>query len=256
MPPAFLWWHLNMSKVGIIGGTDFCELKHLRVDHREHKTTPYGLPSAPLTHGMVRRKSVVFLARHGDDYTIPAHKINYRANIHGLYESKVNCIIAVSVVAGIRSDMMPGHFVVPEQLIDYTYGREDTFYDGDQSEVRHINFCYPFDRDMRQALLESINGLELNVSDDAVYGVVQGPRMQTIAEIDRLERDGCDVVGMSLMPEAALAMELGIKYASLNIVAGKASGRDSSVAMAEIGEVYKEAHGKVVRILDAFLELI
>lgn len=243
-----------MSKIAIIGGTDLCELKNLKISRREHRTTPYGMSSAPLSYGTLHGKHVVFIARHGDTYTIPPHKINYRANIWALKDAGVDKIISISVVGGIRSDMTPGRFVVPDQLIDYTYLREGTFFDGQDQVIHHISFRQPFANELRQILVEAGNELDLDPSDEAVYGVVEGPRLQTIAEINRMEKDGCDILGFTVMPEAALAREVDIDYACLSVVGGRASGRESAAMSADsMTKVYKESteqiHGLLQKVI-------
>ena len=246
-----------MSKIAIIGGTDLCELKHLKASRREHRTTPYGLSSAPLTYGTLHGKHVVFIARHGDKYTIPSHKINYRSNIWALKDAGVDQIISVSIVGGIRSDMTPGRFVVPDQLIDYTFLREHTFFDGEDKEIHHINFSDPFEQNLRKVIIDAAHESDLDPSEEAVYGVVEGPRLQTIAEVKRLERDGCDIIGLTLMPEAALARELEINYACLAIVAGKASGRENiQISMDEMGKVYQERVNKLHVVLQKAISML
>ncbi len=239
-----------MSKIAIIGGTDLCELKNLKTTRREHRTTPYGLSSAPLSYGTLHGKHVVFIARHGDEYTIPPHKINYRANIWALKDAGVDRIISISIVGGIRSDMTPGRFVIPDQLIDYTHLREHTFFDGQDQMIHHIDFRLPFSENLRQVLMSAANDLDLDPSDEAVYGVVEGPRLQTTAEINRMEKEGCDIVGLTLMPEASLAREVNIDYACLAIVAGRASGRENSAFSIDvIGKVYQESRENVHSLL-------
>jgi len=214
-----------MNKLAIIGGTGLSHLDTLEVIKREVVQTPFGEPSAPLVHGEIEGKEVIFLPRHGYGHIIPPHKINYRANIWALNEAGADFVLSVAAVGGIRNDMTPQKLVVPNQIIDYTWSRITTYYEEGLSQVTHIDFSYPYDEILRQHLIKSCNDLNIDVSGKATYAATQGPRLETSAEIDRLERDGCDIVGMTGMPEAALARELEISYACLAVVANAAAGR-------------------------------
>ncbi len=239
-----------MSKIAIIGGTDLCSLKNLRASKREQRTTPFGLSSAPLTYGAVEGKEVIFIARHGDTYSIPAHRINYQANLWALKEADVSTVIGVSIVGGIRSDMNPGSFVVPDQLIDYTFGRGDTYCDSDEETIQPIDFNEPFTAELRTLILDVCGRQGIDAVDEAVYGVFQGPRLPTVAEVTRMERDGSDIIGLTLMPEACLARELDMQYASLCVVAGRASGRESaSISFDDMGKVYRERTDQLHKLL-------
>ncbi len=217
-----------MSKIAILGGSALPSLKEMNVSREEVIETPYGTPAAPIRWGKFAGKEIVFLDRHGkttQQCRVPPHKINYRANMWALNEIGVDKIIGVSIVGGIRSDMTPGHFVFPDQLIDYTHNRPNTFFEDDFDHSRHIDFTYPYCNDMRKAFIHSAQLLDLDYSDDATYAVTQGPRFETMAEINRLEKEGCDIVGMTAMPEALLARELDLSYASIAVVGDKAAGR-------------------------------
>lgn len=214
--------------LAIIGGSGLTEFASLQVSQRKRVTTPYGEPSAALTFGRIGGQPAVFLARHGDPHGIPPHQVNYRANLWALAECAPVGIVSVAAVGGIRSDLRPGDLVIPHQLIDYTWGRESTYHEWPDSPVRHVDFTDPFDPRLRQRLMEAAEATGAAVSASAVYAATQGPRLETAAEIDRLERDGAAVVGMTGMPEAVLARELAIPYAAINVVANYAAGRGDS----------------------------
>lgn len=224
-----------MTKLAIIGGTGLTSLNNLEIHKREVVHTPYGEPSGPLTCGTLCDKEVVFLARHGYGHTIPPHKVNYRANIWALKESGADCILAVNAVGGIRADLIPGRLVVPDQIIDYTWSRVNTYFEEGLTHVTHIDFTRPYCESLRQILIQSLRELELGAAEEGTYAATQGPRLETTAEIDKLERDGCDIVGMTGMPEAALSRELDLCYASVAVVANMAAGRsEGEITMQEI----------------------
>ena len=221
--------------LAIIGGTGLTSLETLSISRREMVSTPYGEPSGPLTHGELGGKAVVFLARHGYGHTIPPHRVNYRANLWALQHIGVDQIIAVAAVGGIRADMEPGCLAFPDQIIDYTWSRGHTFFEDDLTHVTHIDFTYPYCEDLRQKLIQAARRTGLDAREGGTYGAMQGPRLETAAEILRLERDGCDVVGMTGMPEAALARELGLRYAACAVVANWAAGKSGGeITMEEI----------------------
>ncbi|MFO1430451.1 MAG: S-methyl-5'-thioinosine phosphorylase [Candidatus Competibacteraceae bacterium] len=220
--------------LAIIGGTGLTSLETLSISRREMVSTPYGEPSGPLTHGELGNKAVVFLARHGYGHTIPPHKVNYRANLWALQHIGVDRIIAVAAVGGIRADMEPGCLAFPDQIIDYTWSRGHTFFEDDLTHVTHIDFTYPYCEDLRQQLIQAARRAGLEAREGGTYAAMQGPRLETAAEILRLERDGCDMVGMTGMPEAALARELGLRYATCAVVANWAAGKSG-------GEITMEA---------------
>ncbi|MDD3328484.1 MAG: S-methyl-5'-thioinosine phosphorylase [Zoogloea sp.] len=239
--------------LAIIGGSGLTQLANLNVIRREVVRTPYGEPSGALTFGQLCEHPVVFLARHGYGHTIPPHRVNYQANLWALKEAGAETIISVASVGGIRADLCPGTLVVPDQIIDYTWGRKSSFHEGTDEAVVHIDFTEPYDAAVRRRILAAAAAAGEKVFDGAVYAATQGPRLETAAEINRLERDGADVVGMTGMPEAALARELGIPYAAINVVANYAAGRaDSSarICFDSIETVLHEAMGRVRRVLD------
>ena len=214
--------------LAIIGGSGLTQLANLDVTHREVMRTPYGDPSGAVTFGQLGGQPVAFLARHGYGHTIPPHEVNYRANLWALHKIGAPGVVSVASVGSIRADLKPGDIVIPHQLIDYTWGRKSTYHEGCGVAVRHVDFTDPYDPALRQRLIEAAARAGMTVSDAAVYAVTQGPRLETAAEIDRFERDGADLVGMTAMPEAVLARELGLPYAAINLVGNYAAGRADS----------------------------
>lgn len=224
-----------MIELAIIGGTGLTSLDDLKITNREILHTPYGEPSGPLVYGELCGKNVVFLPRHGPGHVIPPHKINYRANIWALNEVGAKKVLAINAVGGIREDMQPGRLVFPDQIIDYTWSRGSTYFEEALSNVTHIDFSYPYCEELRQLLLESARACGVEGIDGGTYAATQGPRLETAAEVNRLERDGCDLVGMTGMPEAALARELELCYACCAVVANMAAGRgEGEITMEDI----------------------
>ena len=245
-----------MATLGIIGGTGLTQLEGLTITRSEAVKTPYGKPSAPLVHGRINAVDVVFLARHGQEHSIPPHRVNYRANLFALREAGVEDIIAVAAVGGIRDDMAPGVIAMPEQIVDYTWGRKHTYFEDDLDPVTHIDFTAPYCETLRRRLLTAAQACHITVIDGGVYGATQGPRLETAAEIDRMQRDGCTLVGMTGMPEAALARELGLCYASCAVVANRAAGRgDGEISMEDIESTLHKAMGQVGVLLAGFMKI-
>lgn len=216
--------------------------------------TPWGLTSGPVTRSEVGG-GVAFVARHGTDHSIAPHRVNYRANVHALSEAGCDRILAVSSVGGIGPGCSPGALVLPHQLIDYTWGREMTFQSGNDGAVVHVDFTQPYDAELRARLLAAARATGEEVIDGAVYAVTQGPRLETAAEINRLEGDGADIVGMTAMPEAGLARELDLPYAAICLVANWAAGRHDSaegIRFENLEAVLQAAMGRVRRIIEAF----
>jgi len=241
--------------LAIIGGTGLTRLDNLNVKHRRAVRTPYGEPSAQLTSGSVRGVPVIFLARHGDGHTIPPHQVNYRANLWALKEEGVSEVVAVASVGGIRRELGPGTVVVPHQIIDYTWGRASTFFEG-EAAVKHVDFTEPYTGALRERILAAAGRSGEAARDGAVYAATQGPRLETAAEIDRLERDGADIVGMTGMPEAVLARELELAYAAIAVVVNHAAGRGASthgIQMQELTSVLGQTMGRVLKIIEALL---
>ena len=217
--------------------------------------TPFGSPSAPLYQRKIGEDEVIALARHGDAHTIPPHAINYRANIAALKSRGVTSLIGLNTVGAISSIRDAGQIAVPDQLIDYTWGRAHTFFDGGDDDVRHIDFTEPFSEALRQRLLAAAAAAEVDCYDGGVYAATQGPRLETAAEIDRLERDGADYVGMTGMPEAILAAELGIEYAQLVLIVNKAAGRGDQPIHEDVEVNSAAAKDLALRVVDTLFSV-
>lgn len=238
---------------GLIGGSGLTCLAGLSLDQQHHLETPYGSPSAPIEGGHFHGYPVYFLPRHGIGHRLCPHEINYRANIDALRQLGVARIIGVNAVGGIGSGATTGSIVIPDQLIDYTWGRASTF--AEAGAVNHIDFTYPYSEPMRAALARAARRIQLSVVNGGVHGIMQGPRLETAAEINRLERDGCTVVGMTGMPEAALAREAGIEYACVLLVVNPAAGRShETISMQAIQQALTEGMGRVLQLIGAYLD--
>jgi len=243
--------------IAIIGGTGLTELEGPEINHVHELDTALGKPSSPVSEGTWSGQKVLFLARHGHPHKVPPHKVNYRANLLALKEMGATHIIAVNAVGGIHADMGSGRIVVPDQIVDYTWGRESTFFDGEYLPLEHIDLTHPYDESVREALIEGAKDIALDICGFGVYAATQGPRLETIAEINRLEKDGCDLVGMTGMPEAALARELNIPYASVCLVVNPAAGKsDDIITMDEIAAVINTGMGQVRDLVAASLTKI
>ncbi len=243
--------------LAIIGGSGLSKLGIMEVTQRRVVRTPYGEPSGALTFGRIGGREVIFLARHGYGHTIPPHQVNYRANLWALKESGAKAVISVASVGGIRKDLWPGVLVLPHQVIDYTWGRPSTFFEGPGAPVNHIDFTEPYTGELRARLLKAATACGERIVEQGVYAATQGPRLETAAEIDRLERDGADIVGMTGMPEAGLAREIDLEYAAIAVVANHAAGRGESehaVPLDRIEEVLEESMGRVRRIIEKLCE--
>jgi 5'-methylthioinosine phosphorylase len=239
--------------LAIIGGSGLTQLSILDVTHRLAVRTPYGEPSGPLTFGRIAGEEVVFLARHGYGHTIPPHEVNYRANIWALKQQQVSGVVSVASVGGIRVDMQPGVIAVPHQIIDYTWGRKNTYFEGGEQPVTHIDFTEPYSAQLRRRIVAAAGACGEAVVEGAVYAACQGPRLETAAEVDRLERDGADLVGMTGMPEAALARELELDYATIAVIANSAAGRAGSlhgIRLQQIEQVLQASLARVRRIIE------
>lgn len=213
-----------MDKIAIIGGSNFATLKNLTITHSTSVNTPYGEPCGPLCYGIMGEKEVVFLPRRGVHQFIAPHQINYRANMWALRDAGVQTIIATAAVAGIHEGTELGDIVIPHQLIDYTYGRESSYF-GKDSQFTHILFSHPYTEALRERLFLIAGQLRYPVIKEAIYAVMQGPRFETLAELAKLEKEGCGIVGMTGMPEAALARELDLDYACIALVVRKATAQ-------------------------------
>lgn len=242
--------------LAIIGGTGLTELENLHVKKRVIVRTPYGEPSQPLIFGEICGGEVIFLARHGTGHTIPPHEVNYRANIYALHLQGVTEIAAVATVGGIHEDLSSGVIALPHQIIDYTHGRQNTYHDGVSNPVKHIDFTEPYCPKLRQRIEQAALSIGEKVVNKGVYAATQGPRLETAAEIDRLERDGATMVGMTGMPEAALARELGISYAALCPVANYAAGRGDSLHAIDYEQVIANINQTMTRVRRIIAQLM
>ena len=243
-----------MAELAIIGGTGLTQLEGLEITHREVIASPYGEPSGAVIHGRLFGTDVIFMARHGHGHTIPPHEVNYRANLWALRKVGVEQVLAVAAVGGIRSDMPPGGVAIPNQIVDYTWGRAHTFFEGELDQVTHIDFTEPYCPELRARLLEAADNAGIKVARDGTYAATQGPRLESAAEIDRLEKDGCDMVGMTGMPEAALARELGLSYACCAVIANHAAGRGDTDIHADIEAHLTAGLDKARAIMGALLK--
>ena len=237
----------------VIGGSGLSRLANIEVVSRKVCRTPYGEPSGPLTFGRIQGRDVLFLARHGYGHSIAPHEVNYRANIWALKEEGAQRIVSVASVGGIRADLSPGVLVLPDQLIDYTWGRRSSYFEGPGAPVTHVDFTQPYSTALAARILAAAAARGERMVKGAVYATTQGPRLETAAEIARIERDGADIVGMTGMPEAVLARELDVEYAAIGVIANFAAGKGDSkesIALDAIEAVLREAMERVHRIIE------
>ena len=222
--------------LAIIGGTGVYRLASLEDAQPVTGDTPYGAPSGPVRVGTLAGRWVAFLARHGEGHSLPPHRVNYRANLWQLKSLGARRVLAINTVGGITERFGPRVLALPDQLIDYTWGRTSSFWDGEGGEVLHVDFGDPYTPSLRQAVRDAATKASIELVDGGCYGATQGPRLETRAEIARMRRDGCDLVGMTGMPEAGLARELGLDYACLAVVANWAAGcgDDAEITLAEV----------------------
>jgi len=229
--------------IGIIGGTGITHLKEFQVNRRRVVPTPYGEPSAPVLEGHLADRDACLITRHGSGHTIPPHLVNYRANLWALKHIGVEQVVAICSVGGIHPDLGPGELAAPDQIIDYTWGRPCTIHEGLDDPVVHVEFTEPFSPSVRAMILGAGRLAGIAVRDGGVYGATQGPRLETAAEIERLRRDGCDMVGMTGMPEAVIARELGLEYAACALVINRAAGCGG-------GGIHDQIEANVVACMD------
>ncbi|HET8940699.1 MAG TPA: S-methyl-5'-thioinosine phosphorylase [Rudaea sp.] len=241
--------------LAIVGGTGLYKFPALESVKRQSVTTPFGDPSGPVVTGTLDGRRVAFLARHGEDHGILPHRVNYRANLWALHHLGARRVIGVNAVGGIRDDMAPRVIAAPDQIIDYTHGRIDSFCDVAGAKVEHVDFTEPYSSPLRRCILAAASRAGIDIVDGGCYGATQGPRLETRAEIARMRRDGCDLVGMTGMPEAALARELGMDYACLALVANWAAGcgSESSISLEEIFANLEAVTAHVLPIVVALL---
>ena len=246
---------MTESVIGIIGGTGLNRLASA-THPAERVDTPYGSASVVPQIGRIGDQTVIFLARHGQPHRIAPHLINYRANVWLLRELGATALLATNAVGSIANAMVPGDLLIPHQIIDYTWGRSHTYMDS--QPLQHVDFSVPYDAALRDRLRLAALELELDCSvfNAGVYGCTQGPRLESAAEIDRMARDGCDVVGMTGMPEAGLARELGLPYAAVCLSVNRAAGRgDGPLVEADIIRVAQQGMSRVERLIARFIEL-
>ncbi len=223
--------------LAVIGGSGLYELEGLSSVRRLRVDTPWGAASDEVVCGHLSGSDVLFLPRHARNHRLPPHKINYRANVDALRRAGATHVVAVAAVGGISTDCSPRRLVVPDQLIDYSSGRESTYFDGSDQGVNHVDFTHPYDAGLRERLLDAAAKVGVPTISGGVYGCTNGPRLETAAEILRMRRDGCTIVGMTGMPEAVLARELGLPYACLALVVNPAAGLSADggeISMEEI----------------------
>ena len=242
--------------LAVIGGTGVYRLAALEDVQTRYYDTPYGAPSGPLRIGRLGQAQVAFLARHGEGHALPPHRINYRANLHALQQAGARRVLALNTVGGITGACGPRVLACPDQLIDYTWGRESSFWDG-EGDVLHVDFGQPYSPALRGQVLAAAQAAGVAVLDGGCYGATQGPRLESSAEIVRMRRDGCDLVGMTGMPEAGLARELGLDYACLAIVANWAAGAgpdpDEVITLQDVLDNVATAMDGAARVLRAML---
>jgi 5'-deoxy-5'-methylthioadenosine phosphorylase len=238
--------------IGIIGGSGFDGLAGLTAVARESVPTPYGEPSDVIVRGRLAGAEVAFLARHGPGHRIAPHRVNYRANLWALHALGVRRVVAVNTVGSIARHLVPGTLAVPSQIVDYTHGRAHTYFE-DGERVVHVDFTRPYGENLRRELIAAATRVGASVDFGGIYGATQGPRLETTAEIDRLERDGCDMVGMTGMPEAALARELGLEYACLAVIVNRAAGRGGAAIDAQVREHLAQGSARALEVVAAFL---
>jgi 5'-methylthioadenosine phosphorylase len=239
--------------LAIIGGTGLAQLSNLEITHRQVMRTPYGEPSGALTFGLINQHEVIFIARHGYGHTIPPHLVNYRANMWALHNQGATRVVSVASVGSIRAGFTPGMIVIPDQILDYTHSRAYTYFDMRDKPVTHIDFTHPYSQDLRSQIMDAARMANEKLQDGGVYAATQGPRLETAAEINRYERDGADMVGMTGMPEASLARELELEYAAIAVVVNQAAGRGESregVQLEKIAAVAQPALARVKKILE------
>jgi len=250
-------------KLAIIGGSLLKEINNFTKITEERIKTPYGAPSDIFITGKINDVEVIYLNRHGFTKHLPPHQINYKANMFVLKILEVTHVVSVTAVGGITEKMAPMKWVVPDQIIDYTHGRMHTYNDGNESEVNHVDFSYPFDDFMSVKLTQALEMESCECETQATYGVTQGPRLESIAEIKRMQQDGCDIVGMTAMPEAALARELEMKYATLSLVVNWAAGKGDNlhevpktISMDDIYQRIDDGNKTVEKVIQQLVTLI
>jgi 5'-methylthioadenosine phosphorylase len=245
-----------MKKIGVIGGSGLYKIKDLIIKKTKKVNTPYGSPSGPYMIGQIKNTEVFFLPRHGEKHDRPPHMINYKANIWGFKTLGIDRIISISATGGIKKGLKPGDIVLLDQIVDMTKNRKSTFYDGKEGVV-HVDFTYPFCSEMRKIILKAGKSTGISLKNKGTYVAVEGPRLETAAEIMAFSKLGCDVVGMTGMPEASLAHELEICYAGISIVANYAAGiSKKKLTTTEVMEAMGATTEKIKKLLKEIFTII
>ncbi len=240
----------------VIGGSGLYQLdEQFEIDIAQRLETPYGYISAELQIGNWQGLPLAFLPRHGVNHQIPPHKINYRANLWALQSVGVSHILAANAVGGVSPQYGPQTIGLPDQIIDYTCNREHTFFDGDNGEVRHVDFTQPYSQTLRENIIIAAERQKIELVDGGVYGCTNGPRLETAAEIEKMKADGCSMIGMTGMPEAGLARELAMQYASIALVVNWCAGIENrEITMDEIKFVLENGVDDIRRLVYATLQ--
>ena len=244
-------------RVAILGGSGIDNFPGLEVKKHHDVMTTWGKPSTVIVAGVLNKVEVLFLPRHGPEHSIPPHRINYRANLSALVELGADAVLATTAVGGIEPESGPGTIVIPHQLIDYTYGRAHTYFDNCHGPTNHIDFTEPYSSELRKGLISAAEAVSVRARNTGTYGATQGPRLETAAEIRRLAYDGCTIVGMTGMPEAALARELRVDYANISLVVNRAAGcGQDSISMADIEQELMRGMDKIRTIISTATTLV
>jgi len=240
----------NSNTLAVIGGSGLYSLRETPAPIRQQVATPFADAPVQVDVENLAEGRVLFLPRHGAEHAIAPHHINYRANLWALHQAGARAVIAINAVGGIGPGMEPGTLVLPDQLIDYSYGREHSFFSGQQGLDKHVDFTWPYDNGLAAQLAAAGSAEGVLLREGGVYACTQGPRLETAAEIRRLARDGCDLVGMTGMPEAVLARELGLPYCCLALVVNRAAGLSgTTISLDEITSTLNAGIATLRRIL-------
>jgi len=243
------------SFYAVIGGSGLYGLDEFQVESTERMQTPYGIVSADLQVGHWYGQRIAFMPRHGVNHQVPPHKINYRANLWALHNIGVSHIIAANAVGGISPQYGPQMLGLPDQIIDYTSNREHSFFDGENDQLRHVDFTYPYSRVLRSRISRAGVAQGIDLVDGGCYGCTNGPRFETAAEINKMKANGCDLIGMTAMPEAALARELDIEYASIALVVNWCAGiDDAEISMDQIKSILDSGSRRIQQLIIASLK--
>ncbi len=242
------------SPLGIIAGTGFYSLSPLENSEVKVIETKYG--SAQVTEGTWHGRKTYFLTRHGVKHSVPPHKINYRANIQALCDLGVAEVLAVNVCGGLDKTVPVGGFQVVDDFIDFTKNRTLTFFDGEEG-VNHVDMNEPYAQNLRKVLLQAGKNLNIQISDGGIYGGFEGPRFETKAEIQMAKQFGVTMVGMTGVPEVVLAVEKGLQYAAICIVANPGAGlSEDIITMEDVQKVVSDSAKTVVKILDEATKIL